>query len=207
MTDAIDLAKRVLTKEKLDRQFTGQSSTPFMKATGDHDCHSTQNQQKKGVTFDAMEMLERNSDCIDRLTTLVSDLKMTMDRKPQYKPKIYQGRSQNQNTGRQNFTPRNRSFSRGRNKAMKTITGKIIEIDQEAGGTTTGQVIGVVITQITTEEVIRDHTIDKTHHGHLETEVKVEVEMKIMVIISLEVEVEIEIKGDEKNLGLDPIRG
>ena len=94
LRDAIDLAKRVLTKEKLDRQLTGQSSTPFMKATSNNDCHSPQNQQKKGVTFDAMEMLERNSDCIDRLTTLVSDLKMMMDRKqPQYKPKIYQGRS------------------------------------------------------------------------------------------------------------------
>ena len=92
-------------------------------------------------------------------------------------------------------------------KAIKTITGKIIEIDQEADGTTTGQVIGVVITQITTDEVIRDHTIDKMHNGHLETEVKVEVEMKIMVIINLEVEVEIEIKGDEKNPGLDPILG
>ena len=117
LRDAIDLAKRVLTKEKLDRQLTRQSSTPFMKATSNTDGHSPQNQQKKGVTFDAMEMLERNSDCIDRLTTLVSDLKMTMDRKqPQYKPKIYQGRPQNQNVGRQNFTPRNRSFSRGRNQ-------------------------------------------------------------------------------------------
>ena len=65
----------------------------------------------------------------------------------------------------------------------------------------------MVITQITTDEVIRDHTIDKTHNGHLGTEVKVEVEMKIMVIINIEVEVEIEIKGDEKNLGLDPIQG
>ena len=100
LRDAIDLAKRVLTKEKLDRQLTGQSSTPFMKVTSNNDCHSPQNQQKKGVTFDAMEMLERNSDCIDRLTTLVSDLKLTMDRKqPQYKPKIYQGRTQNQNAG------------------------------------------------------------------------------------------------------------
>ena len=90
-------------------------------------------------------------------------------------------------------------------KAIETITGKIIEIDQEASGTITGQVIGVVITQITTDEVIRDHTIDKMHNGHLETEVKVEVEMKIMVTISVEVEVEIEIKGDKKNLGLDPI--
>ena len=69
-------------------------------------------------------------------------------------------------------------------KAIETITGKIIEIDQEAGGTTIGQVIGVVITQITTDEVIRDRTIDKMHNGHLETEDKVEVEMKTMVIIS-----------------------
>ena len=117
LRDAIDLAKRVLTKEKLNRQLTRQSTTPFMKTTSNTDSHSPQNQQKKGVTFDAMEMLERNSDCIDRLTTLVSNLKMTMDRKQtQYKPKIYQGRSQNQKVGRQNFTPRNRSFSRGRNR-------------------------------------------------------------------------------------------
>ena len=29
-----------------------------------------QNNQKKGVTFDAMEMLERNSDCIDRIDVI-----------------------------------------------------------------------------------------------------------------------------------------
>ena len=71
-----------------------------MKATSNSDSHSPQNHQKKGVTFDAMETLERKSECIEHLTSLVSDLKMTMDRKqPQYKPKIYQGRSQNQNAG------------------------------------------------------------------------------------------------------------
>ena len=90
-------------------------------------------------------------------------------------------------------------------KAIKTITGKIIEIDQEAGGTAIGQVIGVVITQITTDKVIRDHTIDKTHNGHLETEVKVEVEMKITITINIEVELEIEIQGDKKDPGLDLI--
>ena len=117
LRDAIDLAKRVLTKERLNRQLTGHSSTPFMKATSNGDSHLPQNHQKKGVTFDAMETLERNSDCIDRLTSLVSDLKLTMDRRqPQCKPKIYWGRSQNQNTGQQSFTPRNRSFSRGRNQ-------------------------------------------------------------------------------------------
>ena len=87
-----------------------------MKAAS-NDSHLPQNHLKKGVMFDAIEMLERNSDCIDRLTSLVSDMKMTMDRKQSsYKPKIYQGRSRNQNRNRQNFTPRNRSFSRGRNQ-------------------------------------------------------------------------------------------
>ena len=89
----------------------------------------------------------------------------------------------------------------------RTIIGQIIEVDQEADGTTTGQVIGVVIAQITTDEVIRDRTIDKIHNGPLETEVKVEVEMKTMVTIILEVEVEIETKGDEKSPGLDQIQG
>ena len=88
-----------------------------------------------------------------------------------------------------------------------TITGKIIEIDQEAGGRVIDQVIGVVITPIIIDEVIRDHTTDKTHNGHLETEVKVEVETKTMVMIILEVEVEIEIKGDKKNPDLDLIPG
>ena len=80
LRDIIHLAKRVLTKENLDRQLTGQSCTPFMKATS-NDNHLPQNHHKKGVTFDTMETLERNSDCIDRLTSLVSDMKMTMDRK------------------------------------------------------------------------------------------------------------------------------
>ena len=59
LRDAIDLAKRVLTTEKLDRQLTGQSSTPFMKATSSGDSHLPQNHQKKGVTFDTMETTDK----------------------------------------------------------------------------------------------------------------------------------------------------
>ena len=40
-----------------------------------------QDHHKKGVTFDAMETLKRNIKCIGKLTTLVSNMKMTMDRK------------------------------------------------------------------------------------------------------------------------------
>ena len=105
LKDAIDLAKRVLTKEKLDRQLTRQSSTSFMKATS-NDNYPTQTNNKKGVNFDAMETLERNSDWIDRLTSLVSNMKMTIDRKQSpYKPRIYQGWSRNQNMNRQNLHP------------------------------------------------------------------------------------------------------
>ena len=116
LRDAIDLVKRVLTKEKLDRQLTKQTPTQFMKVTINDNC-SPQNNPKRGVTFDTMETLERNSNCIDRLTSLVSNMKMTMDRKQApYKPRIYQGRSKNQNTDQQHFTPRNRSLSRGKNQ-------------------------------------------------------------------------------------------
>ena len=136
LRDAIDLAKRVLTKEKLDRQLTGQSSIPFMKASS-NDSHLPQNHHKKGVTFDAMETLERNSDCIDRLTLLVSSMKMTMGRKqPQYKPQIYQGRSQNQNTGQQILHPEIDPLVEGEIKVVievittiGTIIDQIIEID------------------------------------------------------------------------------
>ena len=147
LRDAIYLAKRVLTKEKLDRQLTGQSSTPFMRDTN-NDNHLPQNHYKKGVTFDAMEMLERNSNCIDKLTSLVSNMKMILDRKQSlYKPKIYQGRSRNQNTSQQKVIIEGIT-------TIETIIGQIIEIDQEADGIIIGQVIGMAITRITIDEVI-----------------------------------------------------
>ena len=63
-----------------------------------NDSHSTENNPKRGVPFDAMETLERKSDCIDRLTSLVSNMKVTMDRKQYpYKPRIFQGGSRKQN--------------------------------------------------------------------------------------------------------------
>ena len=43
------LSKESFDQKKLDRQLTGQSSTPFMRATS-NDNHSSQNHHKKGVT-------------------------------------------------------------------------------------------------------------------------------------------------------------
>ena len=87
---------------------------------------------------------------------------------------------------------------------IEIITNQIIEIDLEADGTTIGQVIEVVITQITIDGVTLDQTTDKTPNGLFKIEVKVEIGVKIM---TLEVEVEIETKGAEENPGLDLTQG
>ena len=55
LRDTIYLAKRVQTKEILDRQLTGQSSTPFMRASSSNN-HSVQNSNKRGLTFDAKKL-------------------------------------------------------------------------------------------------------------------------------------------------------
>ena len=50
---AVERVKRVLTKEKIDRQMSGQSSaTPFMKVSNDQ-TYSSKNSSKKNMTFDA----------------------------------------------------------------------------------------------------------------------------------------------------------
>ena len=89
---------------------------------------------------------------------------------------------------------------------IETIMGQIIEIDQEADGIITGQVIGVAITRITIDEVIRDQITDKMPNGLLETEVKIGIEMKITIMIIKEVGVEIDMiidpfNREEKSLG------
>ena len=91
---------------------------------------------------------------------------------------------------------------------IETIIGQIIEIDQEADGTTIGQVIGATIIRITIDKVIRDQISDKMPNGLLETEVKVGIEIKITIMIIQEVGVEIDMiidpfNREEKNLGPD----
>ena len=117
LRDVITTAKRVMIKVKIDRQKTGQSSTtPFMWVT---DCsQSSDRTSKRGVTFDAMETLERHSDSIDKLTLLVSEMNVKMDKKETpYKPRVYQGRPRGQSRNRQQtFHPLNRSFRRNRNR-------------------------------------------------------------------------------------------
>ena len=56
---AVETAKGVLTKEKIDRQMPGQSSTmPFMRVSNENN-YTAKSSCKKGVTFDALEFIEK----------------------------------------------------------------------------------------------------------------------------------------------------
>ena len=85
---------------------------------------------------------------------------------------------------------------------IETITGQIIEIDQEADGTTIGQVIEVITIRIIIDEVIGDQITDKMPSGLLGTEVRVEIEM--MTILEVEVDL---YQGEGRSFAPDLIPG
>ena len=108
----VETAKRIITKEKTDRQLAGQpSSTPFM---------SIKDSYNKKVTFERWDGLE---DKIDRLTIMMGKL-ATRDNgiNKQFKPQIYQSKRRGQgrnfydkcNYDRRNYQNRYRSNSKDR---------------------------------------------------------------------------------------------
>ena len=103
LRQVVDTAKRILTKEKLDRQLTRQSSSiPFMSIRDGHN---------RKVSFDTKEEL---GDQIDKLAVMIGKL-ATRDSGTgrQFKPHIYQNRGsgQNRNYNQRNYQNRYRSNS------------------------------------------------------------------------------------------------
>ena len=98
------MAKRILTKGRLDKQLTGQTSTsPFM---------SIREGTNRKVSFDTRDEL---GDKIDKLTVMLGRLaaKDNHDKRP-FKPQIYQGRGrgQDRNFNQRNYQDRNRLNNR-----------------------------------------------------------------------------------------------
>ena len=66
LRQAVETVKLILTKEKIDRQLVGQSSSaPFMKIQDGY------NSRKKVVTFDTEDRLD---DKLDKITSMMSKL-------------------------------------------------------------------------------------------------------------------------------------
>ena len=87
LKQAVQTARRILMKEKIDRQLVGQSSsTPFLSIKDSYVC--------KKATFDTKDSLEAK---IDRLMTMMSRLSDQDDEQhKQFKPKVYQGKRRGQ---------------------------------------------------------------------------------------------------------------
>ena len=103
LRQAVDTAKRILTKEMLDKQLTGQTSTsPFMSVRGG---------TERRVSFNTRDKL---GDKIDKLTVVMSRLaaKDSHKRRP-FKPQIYKNRGQNRSYGQGSYQNRSGSRNRG----------------------------------------------------------------------------------------------
>ena len=99
LRQAVETAKRILTKEKLDKQLTGQASTsPFM---------SIREGSGRRVSLDTRDEL---GDKIDKLTVMLGRLaaKDNNEKRP-FKPQIYQSRGRGQNRGHSQRNYQNRS--------------------------------------------------------------------------------------------------
>ena len=89
LRQAVETAKRILAKEKTDRQLSGQpSSTPFMSIKDSH---------SRRVTFDTGDELGDN---INKLTVMIGKLAAgDSGSGRQFKPQIYQCKRRGQNRG------------------------------------------------------------------------------------------------------------
>ena len=115
LRQAVETVKRILTKEKLDKQLTGQTSTsPFI---------SIRNGTKRKVSFNTKDEL---GDKIDILTVMMGRLaaRESNDKRP-FRPQIYKSRgsyhhSQNRNYNQRNYQNRNRlgNISGSRDRAQ-----------------------------------------------------------------------------------------
>ena len=125
MRDAVETAKRFLTIEKIDRQMTGQRSTPFMKLS---------DKKRKSVTFETKEALERTSENMERMMVLMDKMYIKLEQKDvPYKPQIYQrGRGQNwRQFNRGNNWRGYRSFNRNRSEAIEGMEGVEVILGEE----------------------------------------------------------------------------
>ena len=109
LRQAVETAKRILTKEKLDKQFMGQSSgSPFM---------NIRDGTERTVSFSTRDEL---GDKIDKLTVAMSRLaeKDNHEKRP-FKPQIYKSRGQNRSFNWENFQNRPSNRNRGWNTSSR----------------------------------------------------------------------------------------
>ena len=104
---AVETAKRLLTKEQMDKKAGQSSASPFMQVN--QGSSKGKDKTEKKVSFSAVEAMERTIDNIERLASLMDKMDTKLDRREdQYRPRVYQGRSRGCGYRQNNYSSRNR---------------------------------------------------------------------------------------------------
>ena len=111
---AVETAKRLLKKEQMDKKARQSTASPFMQVSqGSPKIKDKSERSEKKVSFSTVEAMERTTDSIERLASLMDKIDTKLDRKEdQYRPGVYQGRGRGRGYRQINYGSRNRSYSR-----------------------------------------------------------------------------------------------
>ena len=78
LREAVEMAKRVLAKEQMDKKAGQSSASPFMQIV--RVVPKIEIKQKKKVSFSAVGAMERATDNIERLASLINRMDTKLDR-------------------------------------------------------------------------------------------------------------------------------
>ena len=107
----VETAKRLLTKEQMDKMARQSSTSPFMQVN--QGSPKGKDKMEKKVSFSTVEAMKTTTDSIERLASLMDKMDTKLDRREdQYRPRIYQGRSRGCSYRQNKYGSRNRSYSR-----------------------------------------------------------------------------------------------
>ena len=184
---AVETAKRLLTKEQIDKKSGQATASPFMQTNQNNSKikgKSEKNERK--VSFSAVEAIERTTDCTERLTYLMDKMDTKLDRREdQYRPRIYQGRGRGHSYRQNNY--------RSKIGLIAETSSKIFIEEEETTEVvteTTGAIIKTVVgseTEIITEMGMGT-IIDQIIEGMIVTK---GMEVEIRTTLDLEEEIEI----------------
>ena len=78
----VETAKRLLTKEQMDKKSGQATASPFMKASQENSKSKSKTEKnEKKVSFSAVEAIERTTDRIERLASLMDKMDTKLDRR------------------------------------------------------------------------------------------------------------------------------
>ena len=87
LREVVEMAKRLLTKEQMDKEAGQSSASPFMQVNQSNS--KNRDKMEKKVSLSAIEAMERITDSIERLASLMDKMDTKLDRREdQYRPRF-----------------------------------------------------------------------------------------------------------------------